>query len=82
MSRKVDSKMRADKILWKDLQKNDTQKKISEIINKPNPILIPFCTAIVWLPRYVPSDITSLNHNIIEYVTEASATKNIMYDPS
>jgi hypothetical protein len=31
-------------------------------------MLSPFCTAKVWLPKYVPSDITSLNHNDIDNI--------------
>jgi hypothetical protein len=39
----------------------------SEIINNPTPIFKPLCTAKVWFPKYVPSEITSLNQkNILE----------------
>jgi hypothetical protein len=36
-------------------------------MNKATPIFKPLCTAKVWLPRYVPSETTSLNQkNILE----------------
>ena len=52
-----------DKALWKNAQKIAKKNSASDIINKATPRLSPFCTANVWLPKYVPSDITSLNHN-------------------
>jgi hypothetical protein len=42
-------------------------------INKATPIFNPLCTASVWLPRYVPSLIISLNQNDIEATTEVNA---------
>jgi hypothetical protein len=39
-------------------------------MNNATPMCKPLCTAKVWLPKYVPSDITSLNHKLIEYKTE------------
>ena len=43
-------------------------------MNKPTPKFNPFCTAFVWLPRYVASEIISLNHKPIAYVTLIIAT--------
>lgn len=54
-----------DKALWKYAQNIAKKNSASEIINNATPILRPFCTANVWLPRYVPSDITSLNQKDI-----------------
>jgi hypothetical protein len=50
----------------------------SDTINKATPIFKPFCTANVWLPMKVPSDITSLNQNDILDIhnTTAKARKN------
>jgi hypothetical protein len=42
-------------------------------INKATPIFKPLCTAKVWLPKYVPSDITSLNHKNILNTTDIKA---------
>ena len=33
----------------------------------------PLCTAKVWLPRYVPSEMISLNKNDIEKITNKNA---------
>jgi len=52
--------------LWKKVQKIATKNKASDTINKATPIFKPFCTAKVWLPKYVPSEITSLNQKAIE----------------
>jgi hypothetical protein len=53
------------------------KKNTSDIINNATPRDIPFCTANVWLPLYVPSATTSLNHNIIAYVTKIKPEKKI-----
>jgi len=37
-------------LLWKKLQKNETKKKISEMMNKIIPVFSPFITKWVWLP--------------------------------
>lgn len=58
-----------DKALWKNAQKIAKKNKASDTIKSATPIFKPLCTAKVWLPRYVPSDITSLNHKLIEYIT-------------
>jgi len=57
-----------DKALWKNAQNIAKKNKASDTINKATPMLSPFCTAKVWLPKYVPSDITSLNHNDIDNI--------------
>jgi len=62
----------------KKAQKMDRKKSISDTINNITPILIPFCTANVWCPWYVPSVITSLNHKVIEYATKNKDVKNIV----
>ena len=54
--------------LWKNAQKIARKNKPSETMNKATPIFKPLCTAKVWLPKYVPSDITSLNQNDIENI--------------
>jgi hypothetical protein len=51
------------------------KNKASDTINNATPIFKPLCTAKVWLPKYVPSDITSLNHKPIEYITKIKAMK-------
>ena len=62
-----------DKALWKKVQKIAKKNKASDSINSATPIFKPLCTAKVWLPKYVPSDIISLNHRLIEYITEVKA---------
>lgn len=70
--------MVGDNALWKNAQKIAKKNNASETMNKPTPMLRPLCTAKVWLPRYVPSDITSLNHKLIEYVTLKSASIKVV----
>lgn len=55
-----------DNELWKYAQNIAKKNNPSETINKATPKLRPLCTAKVWLPKYVPSDITSLNQNDID----------------
>lgn len=57
-----------DKALWKKAQNIAKKNKASDIIKSPTPIFNPLCTAKVWLPKYVPSDITSLNHKDIDKI--------------
>jgi hypothetical protein len=38
----------------------------------------PLCTAKVWLPRYVPSLITSRHQNDIENITDKNANNKIL----
>jgi hypothetical protein len=52
----------------------------SDTINKITPKFNPFCTANVWLPKYVPSLIISLNQKDIEAVNINKAPKNTMYE--
>lgn len=52
-----------DRALWKNVQKIAKKNNASLTMNKPIPIFKPLCTAKVWLPRYVPSLVTSLNQN-------------------
>jgi len=56
------------------LKKNNA----SDTINKATPILSPFCTANVWLPKYVPSDITSLNHKDIDNIKAIKAKVKLL----
>jgi len=51
--------------LWKYAQNMAKKKKASLTINKATPMFSPLCTAKVWLPKYVPSEIISLNHSDI-----------------
>lgn len=51
------------------------KNKASDNINSATPIFKPLCTAKVWLPKYVPSEIISLNHKLIEYITKINARK-------
>lgn len=53
------------------------KKSASLTINKPTPIFKPLCTANVWLPWYVPSDIISLNHKDIDDTNSSKAEPNI-----
>ena len=57
-----------DNVLWKKAQNIPKKNNASDTINKAIPIFKPFCTAKVWLPKYVPSDITSLNQKDIENI--------------
>lgn len=59
-----------DKALWKNVQNISKKNKASLTINKATPIVIPLCTADVWLPIYVASDIISLNQNDIEDIND------------
>ena len=66
-----------DNALWKNAQKIAKKNNASDTINKPTPMFKPLCTARVWLPKYVPSEITSLNQKDIENIrmNKAKATK-------
>ena len=66
------------KALWKKAQNIAKKKSASDIINNPTPILIPLCTANVWLPKNVPSEITSLNHKLILYTKHKSANNKTL----
>jgi hypothetical protein len=62
-----------DNALWKNDQNIAKKNNASEAINKATPMFNPFCTADVWLPKYVPSLITSLNHKDIEKIKAIKA---------
>jgi len=53
------------KALWKNAQNTAIKNKASDTINKIIPKFNPFCTANVWSPKKVPSDIISLNQKDI-----------------
>ena len=59
--------------LWKKAQKIAKKNKASDTINNITPKFNPFCTAKVWLPKNVPSDIISLNHKDIDATTKIKA---------
>lgn len=67
-----------DKALWKKAQKMLRKNNASLTINKETPMFRPFCTAKVWLPKYVPSEIISLNHKDIEDINTAKAINSII----
>jgi hypothetical protein len=52
------------KLEWKKPQKTLKKANTSLIINKTTPMLNPFCTSIVCIPKKVASEIISLNHNM------------------
>lgn len=62
-----------DKALWKKAQKIAKKNKPSDTINNATPIFIPFCTAKVWFPIYVDSDIISRNQKDIEQTKAINA---------
>ena len=62
-----------DSALWKKVQNIAKKNKASLTINKATPIFKPLCTAKVWLPKYVPSEITSLNQKDIDDTNEINA---------
>ena len=64
--------------LWKNAQNIAKKNSASDTINKATPILRPFCTANVWFPKYVPSDITSLNHNDIDNIKANKAKVKLL----
>jgi len=66
--------MHCGKMLKILLKKNSA----SDTINKATPIFNPFCTANVWLPKYVPSEITSLNHNDIDNIKANKAKVKLL----
>lgn len=62
-----------DNALWKKAQNIAKKNNASDTINKATPMFNPLCTANVWLPKYVPSLITSLHHNVIDKITVMKA---------
>jgi len=63
-----------DSALWKKVQNMAKKNKASLTINKATPMFKPLCTAKVWLPKYVASDITSLNQKDIEQIKDINAS--------
>lgn len=62
----IPNSIEGDRLLWKNPQKKETKKKISEIINKIIPNFNPFNTFIVWWPWNELSRVMSRHHwNII-----------------
>lgn len=68
-----------DKALWKKAQNILKKNNASLTMNKATPIFRPLCTAKVWFPKYVPSDIMSLNQNDIENIRESKANVSIIF---
>jgi len=62
-----------DKALWKNAQNIAKKNNASDTINKATPIFKPLWTANVWLPKYVPSLITSRHQNDIERISNTKA---------
>lgn len=62
-----------DKALWKNAQNIAKKNNASETINKATPMFKPLWTANVWLPKYVPSLITSLHQKDIEEISNTKA---------
>lgn len=65
--------------LWKNAQKIAIKNKASDTINNKTPIFIPFCTALVWFPKKVPSDIISLNHKDIDHIINITLIYSNIY---
>jgi len=65
-----------DKALWKYAQKMAKKNKASDTINNATPMFSPLCTANVWLPKYVASEITSLNQKNMLETSESNAHNN------
>lgn len=57
-----------DKLLWKNAQKKEKKKRISDTINKANPTFKPKTVTLVWYPWNVDSLTTSFNQKIIHRV--------------
>jgi len=65
-----------DRALWKKAQKKEKNSKISETINRMNPIFSPFKVLLVWWPWNVLSRITSLNQKYKQALTHAIPNNN------
>ena len=65
-----------DKALWKYAQNIAKKNKASDTINNATPMFSPLCTANVWLPKYVPSEITSLNQKNMLEISKTNAHSN------
>lgn len=66
--------MVGDSALWKKAQNIAKKNKASDTINKATPMFKPLCTAKVWFPKYVASDITSRNQNDMEQIKDINAS--------
>ena len=61
--------MLGERLEWKNAQKNEMKKKISEIINRIIPIFRPLITFFVWWPWKVASREISRHHwNIVNKI--------------
>jgi len=67
-----------ERALWKKAQNIAKKNNASDTINKATPMFKPLCTAKVWLPKYVPSLITSRHQNDIENITDKNANNKIL----
>jgi hypothetical protein len=56
-------------LLWKNDQKNDTKKKISETINRIIPVFSPFITIVEWFPWTLLSRWISRHHEKATKIT-------------
>jgi len=54
-----------DSLEWKNAQKNDRKKKISDTMKRIIPISKPFMTSFVWSPFNQPSRVTSRHQHIL-----------------
>lgn len=63
--------------IWKYTQNKLAKINTSDNTNNKNPILIPFLTAIVWLPKYVASAIISLNQKHVLHTNTNNAKYTI-----
>ena len=66
--------MVGDNALWKKAQNIAKKNKASDTINKATPMFKPLCTAKVWFPKYVASDITSRNQKDMEETKDINAS--------
>lgn len=64
-----------DRALWKNVQNMAKKKSASLTINKAIPMFKPLCTADVWLPKYVASQVTSLNQKHMDAISKIRAKK-------
>ena len=63
-----------ERALWKKAQKKEKNNKISETINRINPIFSPYRVLFVWWPWKVLSLITSLNQKYKHTLTQVKPT--------
>ena len=65
-----------DNELWKKAQNIAKKNSASDTIKSIIPKFNPFCTAKVWSPNKVASDIISLNQKAIDEITNIKDIKN------